>query len=173
MAAMFNNMSGIGLIQIKNQVKAINGIWYSSSANVCGNEIHLKLFESSNSGLTLKDTQWSYSDDDIVMYKYTGQYEEMIRVLLCQELISNDSLSLNDLYQRVVEIFTIECDDEDKIHIDAAAADANDVSVDDPVLSDLEKRVSSLQCDVKDESTLFDRLVNCGFERVIMVNGKC
>jgi hypothetical protein len=154
-------LEGVGLIRVKNNV----GIWFSSTAN---KNTYAKLLNNRQQ-MSLKEVEWFYPGEDVEIYKYTGNSnQEDIRILLCQEIINNTSLT--DLHKKVLEIFTTDCEGSDVIRIDNYLNTDTGTNVDDPVLTQLEERVSKLakNCDnsIHNDDELFEKLVNCGFERV-------
>lgn len=165
-------LEGVGLIKVGDSSKNNIGIWFSSTANCPNRNIYVRLFDSQQQ-LTLKELEWSYPNETIEIYKYSDcKNEESIRLLLCQEMINNTSLP--DLYKRVLDIFTADCENTDVVRINnylnQDEEDINDY-LDDPVLSKLEERVSKItnkNCDksIHDNNELFTKLINCGFEKI-------
>lgn len=161
-----NDLKGIGLIQLQSKTKTINGIWFSSTADDENGKVYVRLFDSSQMQFTLKDIQWVYPNEEISLYRYSGCDEVELRLLLCKEIIENNSLSLTDLYQRVVDIFTTNVAPlEGQIQIDSYLGEEG---VSDPVLDKLEARLNSLnpQRSIKSDKDMFDKLIEYGFEKV-------
>lgn len=165
-------LEGVGLIKVGDSSKNNIGIWFSSTVNCSNRNIYVRLFDSQQQ-LTFKELEWSYPNESIEMYKYSDcKNEESIRLLLCQEMINNTSLS--DLYKRVLDVFTADCENTDVVRINNylnQEEENNDNNPDDPVLVKLEERVSKItnkSCDksIHDNDELFKKLINCGFEKI-------